>query len=398
MADAHPSGRTDIAASLLLITATAAAIVVANSGLAESYRAILAWTLGFEFGPLDMTDTVKNWIKTSLMAVFFLFVGLEIKAEFKEGALASRATATLPVAAALGGMAVPALIYLAVVSPDPALMRGWAIPSATDIAFAVGLLQLLGRRVPPALRAFLLAVAVIDDLGAIAVIALFYTDAVYVMPLFLAALSLLGMAALNLRGEVRIWPYLVVGTVLWVVVLHSGINATLAGVATALFVPLRGAGGRGSPLHRLVEILKPWVLLAIMPVFAFANAGVSLEGVTMATLLAPVTLGVMLGLVVGKPLGITLMAWLAIKLRLSRLPTGTGWAGLFGAGCIAGIGFTMSLFIGALAFGYGTRMDEATLGVLAGSIVAAWLGAGVLVATAPGRPRRARRVRVKEGS
>lgn len=379
---APASKNQDIIASLVLVAATIAALIVANSAMADAYKSVLAMEVGTNIGPFDLSDSVKNWIKTLLMAVFFLFVGLEIKAEFMEGALSDRRRAMLPFLAAAGGMAVPAIIFLLVVSGTDGLARGWAIPSATDIAFAVGVIGLLGSRVPPALKAFLLAVAVIDDLGAILIIAFFYTDTLHLWAVGLAALSIAAMAVLNWRGYDRFGAYLVLGALLWLFILQSGVNATLAGVITALFIPLKNEAGAKSPLHGLFGILKTPVLFLIMPIFAFANAGVSLKGLGLEDLALPLTAGIALGLAVGKPIGITLFVWVAVKVGLAQLPAGSSWLQVVGVGFIAGIGFTMSLFIGALAFGDGALMDQVRLGVLSGSLVATILGAAILVVAA----------------
>jgi Na+:H+ antiporter, NhaA family len=359
-----------IKASIVLLVATIAALIVANSGLSGIYKSALYAEIGFDIGRFDFSSTVKDWIKNALMAVFFVFVGLEIKAEFQEGALAERSKAMLPFAGAAGGMAVPAIIYLWL-TPD-ALDRGWAIPTATDIAFAVGVVGLLGKRVSPALRAFLLALAVIDDLGAIIVIALFYTGALKAWAILGMALSIMALAAINMRNVPKLWPYLLVGSVLWIFSLQSGINATLAGVITALFVPLKAGGG--SPLHRLVDYLKSPVNFAIMPLFAFANAGVSLSGLGLADLQQALTMGIALGLIIGKPLGITLAVLLTVKFGLATLPAGTRWVEITGVSCLAGIGFTMSLFVGALAFSEEILLNQVRLGVLGGSLVSAVLG------------------------
>jgi NhaA family Na+:H+ antiporter len=371
----------DVRASLVLVAATFAALALANSPLSDAYKGVLGATWGFGAGPLALAleNDLKGWIKDALMAVFFFYVGLEIKAEFREGALSDRRRATLPFAAAAGGIAAPALVYLAVAGTDPAVARGWAIPAATDIAFAVGLVGLLGTHlVPPALKAFLLAVAVIDDLGVILVIALFYTAEVRLGALGLAGLCLVAFWALNRKGVVRMWPYAALSLPLWLCVQQSGVSPTLAGVAAALFVPLRAPGG-GSPLHALVDRLRLPVLFGIMPVFALANAGVPLGGFGLAQAAQPVTAGVALGLLLGKPLGIALCAWLAVASGAARLPEGTNWAQVLGIACVAGIGFTMSLLIGALAFGPGPLMDQARLGVLLGSAGSALAGAAVLL-------------------
>jgi Na+:H+ antiporter, NhaA family len=373
-----------VKASLVLLAATIAALIIANTGLSGIYKSVLYAEIGFDIGRFDFSNTVKDWIKNALMAVFFVFVGLEIKAEFQEGALAERSKAMLPFAGAAGGMAVPAIIYLWI-TPD-ALDRGWAIPTATDIAFAVGVVGLLGKRVSPALRAFLLALAVIDDLGAIIVIALFYTGALKAWAILGMALSIMALAAINMRNVPKLWPYLLAGGILWVFTLQSGINATLAGVITALFVPLKANGG--SPLHRLVDHLKIPVNFAIMPLFAFANAGVSLSGLGMADLTEALTLGVALGLIIGKPVGITLAVFLTVKFGLASLPKGARWIEITGVACLAGIGFTMSLFVGALAFSEEILLNQVRLGVLGGSLVSTLLGVALIMAAY--RPHRAK--------
>lgn len=372
----------DVRASLVLVAATVAALALANSPLSDAYHGVLGTTFGFGTGALALEHDLKGWIKNALMAVFFLYVGLEIKSEFREGALSDRKRAVLPFAAASGGMAVPALVYLALAGTDPVLARGWAIPAATDIAFAVGLVGLLGTRlVPPALKAFLLAVAVIDDLGAILVIALFYTAGVHAVALVLAGVCLLGFWALNRRGVSSLLLYAALAVPLWLCVHQSGVSPTLAGVAAALFVPLRAAEG-ARPLHGLMVALRRPVLFGIMPVFALANAGVSLVGFGLEAAAQPVTAGVALGLLLGKPIGIALGAWLAVAAGAARLPEGATWAQVAGIGAVAGIGFTMSLLVGVLAFGPGPLMDQVRLGVLLGSAASALIGTALLLAAA----------------
>jgi Na+:H+ antiporter, NhaA family len=385
MSTAPASGNSDIKASLILLAATVAALAVANSPLLYAYKDILNLEVGFNAGPFDLSDTVKNWIKNALMAVFFLYVGLEIKAEFREGALSDRQRAILPFIGALGGMAVPAAVYLAVTAGNPDLVRGWAIPSATDIAFAVGVIGLLGARVPFALKALLLAIAIIDDLGAILIIAVFYTAEIHWWALGFSALAIAGMWFMNARNDPRLWPYLALGAVLWLLMLQSGVNATLAGVIAALFVPMRRVAGdkaSASPLKRLEHSLKFSVVFFIMPLFAFANAGVPLLGISWADMTQPLTMGIALGLTVGKPIGITLALALIVLPGLARPPDGVSWLQIVGMACIAGIGFTMSLFIGILAFGDGPLLDQVRLGVLSGSLMSTILGAAILMAAA----------------
>ncbi len=382
--------KVEIRASLTLLAATVLALVIANSALAPIYKDILAAPLKIGFGDYALADTLKGWIKNALMAVFFVFVGLEIKVEFAEGALSDRRRAILPFAGAVGGMFAPALIYLWLAGAKPAYVAGWAIPSATDIAFAVGVVGLLGTRlVPPALKAFLLAVAVIDDLGAILIIAVAYTSGFGLFALVLSALVIAGLALMNRRGITNVWAYLGVGLVLWVLVLKSGVNPTLAGVVTALFVPLNGPAGGLSvgpggvrPLDGLITTLKYPVLFGIMPIFALANAGVSMSGLGLADLTHPVASGIALGLWLGKPVGIVLAVWLCVRAGVAQLPDGASWLQMFGITCIAGIGFTMSLFIGTLAFGDGDLLTYVRVGVLLGSTLSALAGIAVLVAAA----------------
>lgn len=378
MADGSGAAQTEIRASLTLLAATALALILANSYFATGYAGILKATLTVGIGEYSLTDSLKGWIKNALMAIFFVYVGLEIKFEFAEGALSDRQRAILPFAGALGGMAAPALIYLAIAGGTPAFIGGWAIPAATDIAFAVGVVGLLGTRVVPAsLKAFLLAVAVIDDLGAILIIAVAYSSGFSVIALALALAATAALFALNRNGVTSTWAYLAVGLVLWLMVLKSGINPTLAGVVTALFVPLSGNGG-ARPVVALIKKLKHPVLFFIMPVFALANAGVSLSGLGFSDIAHPVSSGVSFGLLIGKPVGITLAVVLAVRLGWARLPEGATWLQVVGIACIAGIGFTMSLFIGALAFNDGDLMMQVRVGVLLGSVLSAAAGIALL--------------------
>ena len=366
----------EAAGGLTLMGAAALALLVANSPLAPAYFGALHAHLG----PLS----VSHWINDGLMAVFFLFVGLEIKRELLDGQLSTWPRRALPGIAAAGGMAVPALIYAAFNWNDPATLRGWAIPSATDIAFALGVLSLLGPRVPASLKVFLAALAIIDDLGAVAIIAVFYAGDLSPLDLGLAAAALAALAALNRSGVARLAPYLLLGALLWLFVLRSGVHATIAGVALALTVPLRAAPGRpddvaGSPLHRLEHRLHHWVAFGIVPVFGFANAGVSFAGVTADALLDRLTLGVALGLLLGKLVGVFGAAALAIRAGLADVPMGASWPQLVGVSLLCGIGFTMSLFIGLLAFAESPELqDGVKIGILAGSGLAGLLGWAVL--------------------
>ncbi|VVP45703.1 Na(+)/H(+) antiporter NhaA [Pseudomonas fluorescens] len=363
---------SEAAGGLVLMAAALAALIVANSPLSEHYFALLhtVWS-GL---------SVAHWVNDGLMAIFFLMVGLEIKREVLAGGLSTWGQRALPGFGALGGMVVPALIYIAINWGNPETMGGWAIPAATDIAFALGVLSLLGKRVPISLKVFLAALAIIDDLGAVVIIAFFYTSGLS-MPMLLASLAtLVILIAMNRLGVRRLFPYLLVGGVLWFFVLQSGVHATLAGVALALCIPMgKPEEEARSPLLFLEEKLHSWVAFAVVPIFGFANAGVSLTGISMENLIDPVPLGVALGLLVGKQVGVFLLAALAIRMGLAKMPEGSNWIQLYGVALLCGIGFTMSLFIGNLAFpGSPHLVDEVKVGVLMGSIFAAIAGVTVL--------------------
>jgi NhaA family Na+:H+ antiporter len=362
---------------IMLMAAAALALVVANSPLSTAYFEVLHLKLG----PLSLS----HWINDALMAAFFLLVGLEIKREMLDGQLATWPRRALPGIAAAGGMLVPGLIYFVLNSQNPETIRGWAIPTATDIAFALGVLSLLGSRVPASLKIFLAALAIIDDLGAVIVIALFYSTGLSLLDLAGAAGVLAVLVVLNRRGVLSLVPYLALGVPLWILVYRSGLHATLAGVALALTIPLRMKPGdvddlARSPLHRLEHALHLWVPFIIVPVFGFANAGVSFAGMTLGTLVEPLTLGIAGGLVVGKLIGVLGSAALTIRLGLADLPADATWAQLAGVALLCGIGFTMSLFIGLLAFADNELLQsEVKLGIIVGSIVAASLGTVVLI-------------------
>jgi Na+:H+ antiporter, NhaA family len=357
----------------LLVFIAALAMVVVNSPLGASYQSVLysSFTVGPTGGGIEMK--VSDWIKNALMALFFFFVGLELKREMLEGQLSSAKAALLPVLAAIGGMAMPALIFLAFAG-SAGFGKGWAIPAATDIAFALGVLSLLGNRVPPALKAFLLAVAVVDDLGAILIVAFFYTEQVFTNYLLIAAAITAVLVVMNRLKVASIGLYLLVGIALWVAMYESGVSATIAGVVVAACVPLKDREGH-SPLHAAEHSFRPWILFGIMPIFAFANAGISLDGAS-AYLTHPITLGAALGLAIGKPLGIALMTWLGAILLKANKPGNV--TQIIGVGCIAGVGFTMSLFVGALAFTDPALATPVRLGVYAGSIFSAVLGLVIL--------------------
>lgn len=361
---------------LVLMAVALLAIIIANSPLAEAYFSLLHVYLG----PLS----VQHWINDALMAVFFLMVGLEIKREMMDGQLNSWHRRVLPGAAAAGGMLFPALFYVLFNKDNPAALQGWAIPAATDIAFALGVISLLGSRVPASLKIFLAALAIIDDLGAVIIIALFYTENLNLLALA-GAFFILGNLFLFNRMKVRqLWPYLVLGAVLWLLVFISGIHATLAGVMLALTIPLKLTPGtpeatpQESPLHRLEHGLHKPVAFFVVPVFGFANAGVSLSGLSLGVFSEPVTMGVAVGLVLGKLVGVLGVVALLVKLRWAQLPAQASWGQMTGTAFLCGIGFTMSLFIGLLAFDDPALQDHVKIGILMGSLVAGTLGATLL--------------------
>ena len=361
---------------LLIITAAILAMGVENSPLKFIYDGLLQTPLGIQLGGLIIHKPLLLWINDGLMAVFFFLIGLEIKREFIEGELSDPTRIVLPAIAAVGGMAVPALIYIAMNQGDANALAGWAIPTATDIAFALGVLSLFGNRVPHSLKLFLLTLAVLDDLGAIIIIAIFYSADLSLLSLGVAATAIGLLLLLNLGGVTRIAPYILVGMVLWVSVLKSGVHATLAGVVLALFIPLHDKKTGESPLQTLEHTLHPYVALLILPLFAFANTGIDLSGMTLDALLHPVPLGIAVALVVGKQAGVFGLSWMAIKLRIGKLPAGANWLELYGVAALCGIGFTMSLFISGLAaekIGLGGLADD-RLGILLGSVISAGIG------------------------
>jgi NhaA family Na+:H+ antiporter len=362
----------DAAGGVILILAATLALLLDNSRLAWISEALLQTRLSVSLGDFGLDKPLLLWINDGLMAIFFLLVGLEIKRELLVGELATRERAILPVLAAIGGMVLPAMIYVLINIGDTDALRGWAIPTATDIAFAVGVLAVLGSRVPTSLKAFLLALAIIDDLAAIIIIAVFYTSDLSLLSLGLAAIGICVLAALNAFGVTRVAPYALAGIFIWVCVLKSGVHATLAGVVVALAIPLNGADETGaSPLERLEHDLAPWVLFAVKPLFAFANAGVSLSGMSLGSLFEPIPLGVALGLLVGKTAGIFGAVWAADRWQIAPRPVGATWDQVLGVAMLGGIGFTMSLFIGMLAFPDPDYAAPLRLGVLVGSLLAA---------------------------
>jgi NhaA family Na+:H+ antiporter len=368
--------RLDKYAGLLLIAAAAGALLAANSPLASVYHDLLHWQFGPTMPRLGQMS-LHEWIADGLMAIFFLLVGLEVKREWYDGRLSTPAERRLPILAAIAGMVLPALIYIAVIRGDPALIRGWAIPAATDIAFAVGVLAILGRHAPPAIKLLLVTIAIVDDIGAVLIIALFYTADLNVYALAAALALAGGMAALGQFGVRRLWPFLIGFVALWLLELASGVHPTISGVLAALTIPL-GRGETRSPLKELEHGIHPWVMFGVVPVFGLASAGVELSG-GLGILGQPLPLAVLAGLFVGKQFGIFGAIWIAVRAGFAPRPAGTSWRQLYGAAMLCGIGFTMSLFIGALAFsGDAARIDEAKIGTLAGSILAAIAGYMVL--------------------
>lgn len=367
--------KLESASGIILILAALVAIGLANSALAQHYQSFLNTEVQVRIAALDINKPLLLWINDGFMAIFFLLVGLEVKREMLEGALSSRVQATFPAIAAVGGMLAPALIYSFFNYGDEATRAGWAIPAATDIAFALGVMALLGKRVPTSLKVFLLALAIMDDLGVIVIIALFYTQQLSLSALAIGVAATLTLLWMNRRGEDRIGLYMLVGLVLWVAVLKSGVHATLAGVIVGFMIPLNGKR-YASPLKHLEHVLHPWSAFLILPLFAFANAGVSLEGISLSALLSPLPMGIILGLFVGKPLGIFTISWLAVKLGVAQLPKGVNFKQIFAVSILCGIGFTMSMFIASLAFEHGgvDYGSYSRLGILAGSTLAAVAG------------------------
>lgn len=369
--------RLDAAAGVMLMMATVLAIAFANwSVTATGYQQFLMMPVEMRFGALEINKNLLLWINDGLMAIFFLLIGLEVKRELVEGTLASRQQAMLPLAAAIGGMIFPALLFLLFNANDEVTRVGWAIPAATDIAFAVGVLTLLGKRVPAGLKVFLLALAIIDDLGAILIIALFYTQQIFWPALGGAALAIAALAYMNRQQVGKTSAYLLVGIVLWVCILKCGVHATLAGVIVGFFIPLRMSNGESSPATTLEHGLQTWVAFLIIPLFAFANAGIVLQGIVLEKLFSPLSLGIAAGLLIGKPLGITLFSWLTIRLGYARLPAGVRFNQIMAVSVLCGIGFTMSIFITLLAFSGGDAelITYAKLGILLASGLAALLG------------------------
>ncbi|MHC8298288.1 Na+/H+ antiporter NhaA [Pseudomonas sp. ZS1P83] len=372
----------EAASGLLLIAAAALALIINNSPLSWLYNGLLDTPVVAQIGALKIAKPLLLWINDGLMAMFFLLIGLEVKREVLDGQLSKPSQIVLPGAAAIGGMVVPALFYWFLNRDNPAALGGWAIPMATDIAFALGVLALLGKRVPVSLKLFLMTLAIIDDLGAIIVIAIFYSGTLSTLSLALAAACIVALIAMNRLGVVKLGPYMIIGLILWVCVLKSGVHATLAGVTLAFCIPLRTKNAEPSPLLTLEHALHPWVAYGILPLFAFANAGLSLSGVTMESFTHQVPMGIAVGLLLGKTLGVFGLTWLAVKIGIAALPQGANWGQVLGVAILCGIGFTMSLFVGSLAFVPGASeyagMDR--MGILTGSILAALIGYAVTAA------------------
>lgn len=367
--------RYETSAGFVLMFVALMALIANNSPLSGFYSGFLSTPVEVQFGSFEIAKPLLLWINDGLMAIFFFLVGLEIKREVLEGELSSFDKASLPIFAAIGGVIIPALVYVYFNISDPVLIKGWAIPAATDIAFALGILALVGSRVPVSLKILLLAVAIIDDLVAIIIIALFYTQDLSLVALGWGGVGVAGLIALNRMGTMRITPYALIGVFVWACVLKSGVHATLAGVVTALAIPLKAKDpNNSSPLHRAEHGLHIWVAFLILPLFAFANAGVSLAGITVSDIIAPLPLGIALGLFLGKQVGVFSFAWFAVKLGLAKLPTGANWCQIYGVACLTGVGFTMSLFIGTLAFEGDETLNAVRLGVLMGSIASGVLG------------------------
>jgi NhaA family Na+:H+ antiporter len=381
--------RQDSASGILLILAAILALILENSPLAWFYDALLDTPVEIRIGELHLAKPLLLWINDGLMAVFFMVIGLEVKREFLEGELSRPDQIILPGLGAIGGMLVPAAIYFWLNQGDPVALNGWAIPAATDIAFALGIISLLGKRVPVSLRVFLMALAIFDDLGAIVIIAIFYTADLSFSSLVISLVAIAVLVTLNILNVSRVSAYVVVGVILWVAVLKSGVHATLAGVVLGLMIPLNDPeNSERSPLREVEHGLHQWVALLIVPVFAFANAGVSLSGLTLDSLLEPIPMGISAGLFFGKQIGIMLFCGGAILLGFAKLPNGASWLGFYATTILCGIGFTMSLFIASLAFeqtGTSIIIMGDRLGILLGSGLSAVIGYLILRAFNPAK-------------
>jgi len=380
--------KLEAASGLVLFFAAIIALFISNSGLSDLYFATLNKYLFIGINNFGLKLSVLHWINDALMAIFFFFVTLEIKREFLQGELSNIKQALLPIIAAVGGMLVPALFYVFINLGDSETLNGWAIPSATDIAFSLGVLSLLGKRVPLSLKVFLTALAIIDDLGAIVIIALFYSGELSIKYLTLMLLAFIGLLLINKFNIKKFLPYLVVGLFLWDFTHNSGIHATIAGVLLAMTIPHRKKEKDFSLLIKIEHAISPYVAFGIMPLFAFANAGVSLEGLSFASLLDKVPLGIVLGLFLGKQLGVFMFSYASIKLKIAQMPNDTSWYNFYGVGVLTGIGFTMSLFVGNLAFAENMQyMDGVKIGVLTGSLLSTLFGYFLILLT-PNKPSK----------
>jgi NhaA family Na+:H+ antiporter len=381
--------KLETTSGIILVSAAVLAMIIANSPLALYYGSLIDLPVEIRVGNFEIAKPLLLWINDGLMAIFFFLIGLELKREVLEGQLSSPKKVVLPALGAIGGMLVPAAIYVGLNQGDEIALQGWAIPAATDIAFALAILALLGNRVPHSLKIFLVSIAIFDDVGAIAIIALFFASDLSVGALTTAAACLPLLWLLNRRGVLEMTPYVLIGIVMWVAVLKSGVHATLAGVILAMFIPLRDPKKGRSPLHELEHDLHSAVAFGILPIFAFANAGISLSGVSIDYLFHPVPLGIMAGLFVGKQLGVFIFCWLGVRLGVARLPSDIRWMHVYGMALLCGVGFTMSFFIASLAFeetGVNLLFDE-RLGIIGGSIISGICGYFVLRMTLPKNPR-----------
>ena len=366
--------RLETSGGVVLMIAAIFAMIIANTPLSATYDLILGTYIKVGIGNFEIAKPAILWINDGLMAIFFFLVGLEIKREVLAGELSSFDKAILPIMAAIGGMAVPGIIFAIVNWGTPENLNGWAIPTATDIAFALGILALIGSRAPIALKIFLLAIAIIDDLGAIVIIAIFYTSELSINSLSISMIGFAAAVALNRLGIQRTAPYLLVGIIMWVFVLKSGVHATLAGVLIAFTIPLKAKNEDEALLYKMEHGLHPWVAFLILPVFAFANAGVNFTGIGIDDLLQPLTLGIAVGLFLGKQIGVFLATWIGVKSGIARLPENVSWKHVYGVACLTGVGFTMSLFIGSLAFTTADVMNAVRLGVVLGSVLSGIIG------------------------
>ena len=374
--------KLEAASGLVLLFSAVLALILSNSVYADYYFSTLEKYLFIGFNNFGLKLSVLHWINDALMAIFFFFVTLEIKREFLQGELSNIKQALLPIIAAVGGMVVPALVYVYINLGDPETLNGWAIPSATDIAFSLGVLSLLGKRVPLSLKVFLTALAIIDDLGAILIIAIFYSGDLSIKYLSLMLLAFIGLLVINKFNIKKFLPYLILGIFLWDFTHNSGIHATIAGVLLAMTIPHRKKGKDFSLLIKIEHLISPYVAFGIMPLFAFANAGVSLEGLSFSSLLDKVPLGIVLGLFVGKQLGVFVFSYLSIKLKIAQMPSNSNWYNFYGVGVLTGIGFTMSLFVGNLAFVDNMQyMDGVKIGVLTGSLLSTLFGYFLILLT-----------------